>query len=141
MIDRRTVMKSGAMLSAAALVPGLSASALGVLGDATVERFVFDRRFAESIEAGRWFRAQGTPVSGVHGDLTVLWYTDLSLRWKERPMALAGLTAEDALFVLGTLAPAYRMRVVKTTDWGIARSITPDTLGAVPLYAWIIAER
>lgn len=139
MMDRRTVLKFGAAASAATLLPGLAAGALGAGGGTQIERFVFDERFAEAIAKGRDARGAGIPVSGVDGDLTRLWYDDLSLRWQRTPMALAGLTAEDALFVLGTLAPAYRMRVVEETEWGIARTIGPGPVSELPLYSWIIA--
>lgn len=141
MMDRRTVLKVGTALSAATLVPVLRASAgvLGASGSPAIERYVFDERFAEAISAGRNAAATGIPANGVNGDLTALWYNDLHHRWKERPMTLAGLTAEDALFVLGTLAPAYRMRVVEESEWGVARSIGPRPIGERPLYSWIIA--
>ena len=141
MMDRRTVLKAGAAMSAATLLPTLraSAGALGEVGGAAIERYVFDERFAEAVSAGQKAAATGIPVSGVNGDLTALWYKDLSLRWEEKPMVLAGLTAEDALFVLGTLAPGYRMRVVEESQWGIARSISPRSIGELPLYSWVIA--
>ncbi|WP_428102134.1 twin-arginine translocation signal domain-containing protein [Candidatus Rariloculus sp.] len=139
MMDRRTVLKFGAALSAATLLPQLQASAFSATGSVAIERFVFDDRFAEAISAGRNVGATGIPISGVNGDLTALWYNDLSVRWKDKPMALAGLTAQDALFVLGTLAPAYRMRVLDETEWGIARTIGPDSIGTLPLYSWVIA--
>lgn len=141
MIERRTVLKVGAALSASTLVPAFRASA-GVLGAGSgpaIERYVFDERFAEAIAAGRNAADTGIPVIGIDGDLTALWYSDLHHRWKEKPMTLAGLTAEDALFVLGTLAPAYRMRVVEESQWGVARSIGPRPIGERPLYSWIIA--
>lgn len=139
MMDRRTVLKLGAAASAATLLPGFAVGAPGAGSGVRIERFVFDERFAEAIAKGRDAGETGIPISGVDGDLTRLWYDDLSLRWQRKPMALAGLTAEDALFVLGTLAPAYRMRVVEETEWGIARTIGSGPVSEVPLYSWVIA--
>jgi len=137
-INRRALLKSGAAASAVALVPGLAAAGI----DATslrVQRFVFDSRFREAIEAARSVQAQGIDLSEVSGDLTSLWYNDLNLRWKEQPMTLAGVTAEDALFVLGTLAPEYRMRVVHRAEIGVAAMRSSGRFSSAPLYSWLIA--
>jgi hypothetical protein len=54
----------------------------------------------------------GIPRDAIRGDVTDLWYGSLSLRWRERPEATAGLTREDSLFCLEQLARDHRMRVV-----------------------------
>lgn len=137
-IDRRALLKSTAVVSVAALAPGFSIAALADT-ERGIERFVFDARFAAAIEAGRAAAARGIQTSGVDGDLTSLWYDDLNLRWRQQPMTLAGVTAEDALFVLSTLAPEYRMRVVQQESVGLAR--VPGATAGKPLslYAWVIA--
>ena len=138
-VDRRALLKSGVAASAFAWFPGVSVAA-STAADSRIERFVFDTRFARAVEAGRTADAQGIRASAVDGDLTSLWYHDLSLKWQRQPMTLAGVTAEDALFVLGTLAHDYRMRVVEKTELG-GHVPMRDHYGAgsLPLYAWVIA--
>ena len=137
-IDRRNLLKSGAAISAAAIVPGLSAGALSKSG-LSIERFVFDSRFPGTLEAARSAAAQQIRLSEVSGDMTSLWYDDLNLRWKKQPMTLAGVTGEDALFVLATLAPEYRMRVVHQAEVGVAALKIQGRVESLPLYSWIIA--
>ena len=77
-----------------------------------LDRFVFDHRFPEGVEIGRILADQGLRPTGFAGDLSHLWYDCLDLEWKNQPRALAGVTKQDALFVLETLAADRRMRVV-----------------------------
>jgi hypothetical protein len=137
-IDRRALLKSGAAFSGAALLPGLSARALNQT-EFDIERFVFDSRFDRAVEAARGAAAQRIPLCEVSGDLTSLWYNDLNLQWKQRPMTLAGVTGEDALFVLATLAPEYRMRVVRRAEAGAAAVSGPAGMQLLHLYSWVIA--
>ena len=137
-IDRRALLKAGAVVSAAALAPGISVASMTASGH-QIERFVFDTRFTAAVDAGRAAAMKGIQLSSVDGDLTSLWYDDLNLRWKKQPMTLAGVTAEDALFVLGTLAPEYRMRVIHKEASGLARMQGPAGSESLPLYSWIIA--
>lgn len=137
-IDRRKLLKSGAAFSAIASMPGLSL-ALSSGDESRIERFVYDTRFARAAEAGRAASAQGVRVSAVDGDLTALWYHDLSQKWKKQPMTLAGVTAEDSLFVLGTLAWDHRMRVVEKTRLGDMQMHARHGTGSMPLYSWVIA--
>ena len=62
------------------------------------------------------------------GDMTRFWYDDLYHRWRQAPVAIAGLTAHGALFCLERLAWEKRMRVV------YRREHSPE-----PLFTWIIA--
>lgn len=144
LIDRRALLKTGAITSVAALGPQMfvaSSIASPAGSQRHVERFVFDTRFADAIAAGRSAAARGIPTSGVNGDMTSLWYNDLNLRWKERAMTLAGVTAEDALFVLATLAPEYRMRVVQQVELSDAKSGRAAQMNNLPLYSWVIAPK
>lgn len=74
-------------------------------------KVVFDERFA----AGRAFAAEaqrlGLPVHSIRGDVTSLWYDDLYPRWKQGPVAIAGLTQKAPLFCLDLLARDQRMRL------------------------------
>lgn len=147
-INRRALLQSGVAVSTASLVPDLVAASVsdrrlspehGALGQGALERFIVDVRFTDAIDAGRAARARGIEISEVTGDMTRLWYGDLNLRWKDGPMTLAGVTAEDSLFVLGTLAPDFRMRVVQREALGPAPMLQHGRAGSLPLYAWLIA--
>ena len=137
-IDRRALLTSGAAISAIAWLPGIAVAA-SADDVPQIERFVFDTRFARAVEAGRAADAQGIRLSAVDGDLTALWYHDLSLKWQRQPMTLAGVTAEDSLFVLGTLAWDHRMRVVEKTELGQMQMQARHGMGSMPLYSWVIA--
>ncbi len=53
----------------------------------------------------------GLRIWEIHDDITELWYRELSLRWKEAPLILAGVTLSTSLFCLETLARDHQMRV------------------------------
>jgi hypothetical protein len=112
---RRQFIQSGLALSA---VPLTGISALSLRGGETevaslrIERFVFDNRFAAAVELARYAAQHDIPLAETSGDLTDLWYNDFDRRWKQAPMALAGMTTRGGLFVLETLAADHRMLVV-----------------------------
>lgn len=156
MANRRQFIQSGLALSAIAL-PGLLPVFPGVPAGGRdrsrsalrIERFVFDNRFPEAVEAARHAASQGIRVAETSGDMTDLWYDDLDRRWKEAPMRLAGMTTWHGLFVLETLAADRRMRVVYRSEQKVPRNVLRD--GGVAhvlawprretLYSWIIAPR
>lgn len=49
-------------------------------------------------------RSLGLPVHAIEGDITDVWFHDFSLRRKQEPVAIAGLTAHGPLFCLERLA-------------------------------------
>jgi hypothetical protein len=112
MANRRDVLKIGAVLPAASLVAAPFARALGAGQSLPLERFVFDVRFAESGAIAEHVARLGVALSPVADDLMTLWYDDLDLKWRNAPMALAGVTLEDAFFVLETFALDRGMHVV-----------------------------
>jgi hypothetical protein len=71
----------------------------------------------------------------VADDLMTLWYDELDLAWREKPMALAGVTLADALFVLETFALDRGMHVVYRGEHGLVEDgrITHRLAGPVPL--------
>jgi hypothetical protein len=85
-------------------------------------KVIFDRRFSSSREFGAEARRLGLPVHGIEGDITDVWFHDLSIRWKQGPVAIAGLTAHGPLFCLERLAWDHRMRVV----FRASHSVLPD---------------
>jgi hypothetical protein len=47
----------------------------------------------------------------IQDDVTDLWYHEFSLRWREAPSLIAGVTLSTSLFCLETLAHDHGMRV------------------------------
>jgi hypothetical protein len=115
MLDRRSFIQTG-------LVFPLASFALGALRETraaaaesetlALDRFVFDARFAEATDVAHAIEQLGIALAPFAGDLTELWYNDLDLRLKQGPIALGGVTTQEGLFVLETLALDHRMRVV-----------------------------
>jgi hypothetical protein len=73
---------------------------------------VYDTRFAESAGFARRSAALGLRTYAIAGDMTRLWYDEVYHHWRQRPTALAGLTAHGPLFCFAELARDVRMRVV-----------------------------
>jgi hypothetical protein len=120
MANRRDVLKAGAVLPAVSLATAPFASALGGVAQAlSLERFVFDVRFAESGAIAEHVEHAGIQLSPVADDLMTLWYDELDLAWRKAPMALAGVTLADALFVLETFALDRGMHVVYRGEHGL----------------------
>jgi hypothetical protein len=111
------------LLRGAAALPVVATPFARVLAAAreslVLERFVFDVRFAESGAIAEHVGRLGIALSPVADDLMTLWYDDLDLKWRKAPMALAGVTLEDALFVLETFALDRGMHVVYRGEHGL----------------------
>lgn len=121
MTNRREFVQTGLALPALSLTAGAvfpPRTDAGEPATLTLERFVYDVRFAESYDIGRHAQSRGIPASPIADDLMDLWYEDLDLRWKQAPMAVAGVTMADALFVLETFALDRGMRVVYRGEHG-----------------------
>jgi len=136
MTNRRDVLRAGAALPAASLAGLPFNGAFGAAGQSlALERFVFDVRFAESGAIAEHVKRLGTRLSPVADDLMTLWYDELDLAWREKPMALAGVTLADALFVLETFALDRGMHVVYRGEHGLVENgrITHHLAGPAPL--------
>ncbi len=103
-----------------------------------IYKVVSDVRFAESVAFGRQAEHLGTAVVRINGDITDFWFNDLSIRWKESKVAIAGLTAHGPIFCLERLAWDHGMRVVFRED--LAGPQGPALPGDV-LVSWVIAPR
>lgn len=95
-------------------------------------RVVADVRFAESAAFGLEAERHGVPVVRITGDITEFWFNDLSLRWKDDAIAIAGMTAHGPLFCLERFAWDYGLRVVERAEVAAAGE---------PLVSWVIAPR
>ena len=131
MIGRRDILRGAAALPLVA-APFTHALAGGSLA---LERFVFDVRFPESGAIAEHVKRLGIRLSPVADDLMTLWYDELDLAWREKPMALAGVTLADALFVLETFALDRGMHVVYRGEHGLVENgrITHHLAGPAPL--------
>jgi hypothetical protein len=97
-------------------------------------RVVCDERFAPSVAFGLEAERLGAEVVRTRGDITDFWFEDLSRRWKEHPIGIAGLTAHGPIFCLERFAWDHGLRVVfrgehrVLSPGAIAHSITgwPD---------------
>lgn len=95
---------------------------------------VYDTRFAESVAFGRRSSALGLPAHAIAGDMTHLWYDEIYPQWKQRPTALAGLTAHGPLFCFAELARDVGMRVVfKAEHYATGAATTHAFTGPVPM--------
>src|SRR5689334_15407428 len=114
MTSRREFLQAG--LTASALLPvGARANFVGVEARSPVlpmYKVLHDTRFAASVAFARRAAARGVAVHAMTGDMTPFWYDDLYHRWRQEPVAIAGLTAHGALFCLERLAWEQRMRVI-----------------------------
>lgn len=127
------------------LQAGLVASVLPVTLSATGSAFpppnarasfykvIFDERFPASVLFGEGWKALGAPVHAIRGDITDLWFYDLDVQWKKRPVPIAGLTAHGPLFCLERLAWDHGMRVVTRVEQG--------TQNGEQLFSWVIAPK
>jgi hypothetical protein len=115
-----------------------------------IYRFVNDTRFPTSVAWARQMEQHGTTLHAIQGDITDFWYHDLALRWQERPVAIAGVTAHGPLFCLETLARDRGLRVLHREalpaesgargrvgfSVGFSDSVTHEAL-----FSWIIGPK
>src|SRR4029453_3303581 len=73
-------------------------------------RVVCDERFAPSVAFGLEAKRLGAEVVRTHGDITDFWFEDLSRRWKEQPVGIAGLTTHGPIFCLERFAWDHGLR-------------------------------
>ena len=93
-------------------------------------KVVYDTRFAASVAFGRRAASLGVPVHAIEGDMTRLWFDDIDHRWKESPVAIAGLTAQGPLFCFERLAWDQGLRVVFRAEHGATEHLLsgPESL-------------
>ena len=113
MTSRREFLKAGLVASA---LPVAARADFATRREASASvplyKVLYDTRFESSVAFARRAASRGLAVHAMAGDMTRFWYDDLYHRWRQEPAAIAGLTAEGALFCLERLAWDQRMRVV-----------------------------
>jgi hypothetical protein len=125
MTSRRDMLRAGVAVPLMLGTTGPLAALGAPDGEAAMlrlERFVFDVRFAEAGAVAERISARGVPLAPVADDLMSLWYDDLDLAWRKAPMALAGITLVEALFVLETFALDRGMHVVYRGEHGLVEN-------------------
>jgi len=104
MLNRRTFLQAGVtavpLAAGAALALGAGQAKAGGVQAVLLHTVVYDERFADSIAFASEARWMGQRTSAIRGDITKLWYDDLYHAWKNGPVAIAGLTTQDAMFCL-----------------------------------------
>jgi hypothetical protein len=79
-------------------------------------KILFDERFPASTSFADELKRHGLTPEAIRGDITDVWFNDLYYRWKQQPVAIAGLTAPGAIFCLEMLARDAGMQVVMRAD-------------------------
>lgn len=81
---------------------------------------VCDERFAASLAFAEAMSRRGTPVTRFRGDISDFWYGDLSRRWKDDPVAIAGVTTHGPLFCLERWGWDHGLRLAYRQDLSVA---------------------
>ena len=104
MLNRRTFLQAGVtavpLAAGATLALGAGQAKAGSVPAVPLHTVVYDERFADSIAFANEARWMGQRTSAIRGDITKLWYDDLYHAWQNGPVAIAGLTTQDAMFCL-----------------------------------------
>jgi hypothetical protein len=104
MLNRRTFLQAGVtavpLAAGATLALGAVQAKAGSVPAVPLHTVVYDERFADSIAFANEARWMGQRTSAIRGDITKLWYDDLYHAWQNGPVAIAGLTTQDAMFCL-----------------------------------------
>ena len=135
MTNRRDILRTAAAIPTLSVATTFGAPSQPESLACSLERFVFDVRFAESGAIAEHVERLGVPLSPIADDLMTLWYDELDLAWRKAPMALAGVTLADALFVLETFALDRGMHVVYRGEHGLVEDgrIVHRLAGPAPL--------
>lgn len=117
MPSRREFIQAGLAVSVAPVAVPLRASASGLPPAGAAMRVhplycvVCDVRFPSGVDLAREVGRLGVTVVEISGDITDFWFNDLSIRWKQAPIAVAGLTAPGPLFCLERFGWDHGLRV------------------------------
>jgi hypothetical protein len=115
--SRRTFLQASAAASSASLfAAGLGAwpahASAGVSERIDFYKVVFDREHPAAVAFGGATAKAGCAVQAIGRDVTALWYDDLYHRWRQGPVAIAGMTPVRVAYCLRVLAQDVGLRVV-----------------------------
>ncbi len=139
MINRREVLKLGAMTTALSATSGAVATPLlatpASIVDSSVRIAVADLRYTAAQGFAEGAAEEGFVVRALNnGDITPFWYHELSAIWQTAPVAVVGMTEYGPYFCLQQLAAQYGLQVQKC-------ELLPAIISSVPLYSWMIVPR
>jgi hypothetical protein len=119
MTSRRRFLQIGLAASALPIAGNVFAGATAptVAGPTFARLALFKVLFDGELAAGRAFGEEaarrGASVYAIQkGDVTDFWFNDLDLRWRDQPVAIAGMTKHGPLFIFEQLARDRGLRVV-----------------------------
>lgn len=102
----------GWMVPLASGLPAVS-QARPVAAPASLHALLIDGRYAPARKLGARLAGRGAAVHVVNdGEITDLWLREIQPAWKQRPVAIAGLTGSPTLFCLEQLAWTHGLRIV-----------------------------
>jgi hypothetical protein len=109
---------------------------------------IYDVRFDDAALLASKAERSGLPVTRMTGDITEFWFNELSLKWRQAPVAIAGFTAQGPLFCLERLGWDHGLRVacrgVHHVSRGRVQAAHPDERLEVEheeLLSWVIAPQ
>jgi hypothetical protein len=112
-VTRRQFVGIGAASLAVAAVPATLSAHLPI-----PYRAIYDERFAAGRRFAREASHRGWVTRAIRGDVTQVWFHELSVRWQRGPAPIAGLTTPASLFVLERLSWDVGMRVTVRNGGG-----------------------
>jgi hypothetical protein len=114
MPNRREFLQGGIALSLLPLLPRKVFSAAAALR--AFDKVIFDQRFLKACDFAQQAREARLDCVAIEGDITHLYFHDLSLRWNRGPTTIAGLSTKASLFCLEMLARDRGMRLAYMAD-------------------------
>lgn len=137
MLNRRTFLQAGVtavpLAAGAALALGAKQASAGGVQAVPLHTVVYDVRFADSVAFANEARWMGQRTSAIQGDVTRLWYDDLYHAWKDGPVAIAGLTTQDAMFCLEIFGNDAGLRLLVKGEHRIAAGRVEHRMSAPEL--------
>lgn len=116
MSTRREFIQVGIAATTVVVAHGLSAaepaSMQASVPNGAFYKIVYDSDFPAAVAFANEARRRGASTHGIRGDVTNLWYQDLSRQWAHSPTPVAGMTTYQSMFVLAQMARDARMRLV-----------------------------
>jgi hypothetical protein len=112
MTSRREFLQTGVAVSTLPFAgPALGAIRTSDHSSVPLYAVIYDTRFEPSVAFARRSAALGLSTREIAGDMTTVWYNDLYHRWKQSPIAIAGLTNRGALFCFEQLGRDQGLRI------------------------------
>lgn len=117
MSTRREFIQVGVAATIAITAHSLPAAAesapvqITSVANGALYKVVYDSAFPAAMTFAAEAQRLGATTHGIRGDVTDLWYHDLSRQWAHAPTPIAGMTTYRSMFVLALMARDARMRL------------------------------